>query len=100
MSELDRDRWILAHSPIEAKKLHAIGYISLRWNACELWLRVLLACLRVEDVGNRRRDRLRPVNIEDAQPAVERSFLEHGDRMTERNHFTASYIWRLRAGLI
>jgi hypothetical protein len=49
MSELDRDRWILAHSPIEAKKLHAIGYISLRWNTCELWLRVLLACVIGED---------------------------------------------------
>jgi hypothetical protein len=42
---LDRDRWILAHSPIEAKKLHAIGFITLRWNACELGLRVLLACV-------------------------------------------------------
>jgi hypothetical protein len=42
---LDRDRWILAHSPIEAKKLHAIGFITLKWNACELGLRVLLACV-------------------------------------------------------
>lgn len=30
------DRWIEAHSPIEPERLHALGYMNVRWNSCEL----------------------------------------------------------------
>lgn len=32
---LSGDSWIATYSPIEPHKLHAMGYISYAWNACE-----------------------------------------------------------------
>jgi hypothetical protein len=29
------DTWLGLHSPISAKKLHALGYMTYMWNACE-----------------------------------------------------------------
>lgn len=40
---LDEDSWIAAHSPIDPKKLHALGFINLSWNGVEYWLHALLA---------------------------------------------------------
>lgn len=38
--------WISANSPIEFEKLHALGVVVYRWNACELGMRTLLASLK------------------------------------------------------
>jgi hypothetical protein len=36
------DEWVKAHSPLDPKILHAMGFIQFRWNACEFNYRWLL----------------------------------------------------------
>jgi hypothetical protein len=42
MSDFTADSWVASNSPLPADKLHAIGVIVCRWNACELYLFLLL----------------------------------------------------------
>lgn len=40
MSELN-DQWIESHSPIDAKKLHALGVVNFHWNTADIGLKLL-----------------------------------------------------------
>lgn len=37
------DQWVQSNSPVEPEKLHALGLMTLRWNSCELGLKILFA---------------------------------------------------------
>lgn len=37
MTNWQEDPWIRERSIIQPAKIHAIGYLALRWNACERW---------------------------------------------------------------
>lgn len=43
MPDLTDDAWVISHSPIEAEKLHALGFITLAWNGAEIALFFLFA---------------------------------------------------------
>lgn len=45
MSNLDSDQWILTHSPIDPKKLHAMGLANYRWNAAEIGMKAIYTAL-------------------------------------------------------
>ena len=34
---LDADEWIRAHSPMDPRKLHAMGCLNVEWSTCEYW---------------------------------------------------------------
>jgi hypothetical protein len=42
---LSDDPWITEHSPIDAEKLHALGYLTFVWNACESWSHFVFAAV-------------------------------------------------------
>ncbi len=37
MNSWSHDDWIRSHSLVTPEKLHAIGFLTLAWNACEYW---------------------------------------------------------------
>lgn len=72
---ITEDAWIANNSPIDFKKLHALGVIVYRWNACEFGLRILLTSLGrpINDVWEDNARARRSVLLEAVEKAIDAS---------------------------